>query len=1195
MRRLVAVLLVLASAAVASGQQETGRARVFNWRGGGQLDYSRVDSLSVTRLEKFWCQSDSMEVTADLAERRVNERRGSDEFFLRGNVVATEGATRIVGDRGHYDRNLDQATVSGNVSIDDAETVIHCDRAVYDHGAQIIHLEGHVDVLQTGSRLRAERVSYHRETGFTEAFGAVEIEDLKEGTVLRGEHGSFDRQRDIAQMDAEPVLLSTSDGDTVRVTAQRMRQLRGDSLAVAVGDVRYLRGFTEALCDSALFWQAEDRLQLYGTPRVLRKGGVLSGDTLELFFEQGEVRRMNIDGEARFRDRPAAPHVFPGKQSEIRGERFRVGFKKGEISTVEVQGEPYSLYIPPLENQGRASMNEASGDSMLLRFDAGELDEVRIFGQAHGSYRYVDDWPTALASADSAAVDSLGFYGRFQERALTIDYEAEDILYQAAAERAYLEGQAQVSNADFVLQAKAIRFDAADDFLDARGEPVLIDQGDKLYGSLMEYAIDDKVGLVHEGATRYGDGFYTGERLKKNPEDRVHAYACTYTTCDLAEPHFHFSVDRMTIQTKDKIVGAPVRFYLGDVPLFYLPYLFNDLKRGRRSGFLQPDFEFGITLNDNKPQRFIRDVGYYWATSDYMDWTVRGSFEEKKSLFGTLSTRYYRRYFMNGSVNSNFNYDARRDLVTKAFAWGLHGTHSQTFGERTTLNANVDFVSSEKLRDIDNYTVEQTVDQRLTSNVGFSHKWDNLSLNTSYRRTQILNQKDADPATDNLLLDEAVPLSLSATPIPLFPGLTARDGIAGALASLKLTPRINYSRSSKQYETRKVVTESASTGTNLGLTMKLGILTVRPGVGASENWNRSNQPVSSDVLVPFGKPADLPYGGTPLSPFGESGALAEGSEGAVDRSGEFSHRWSASTSVSTKLYGLYYPHIGRLTGVRHTFSPSASWSYEESRGKSFSLGRRVNMSLDNSLDLKFGEGDKVQRKTGVLQWSLGTAYDLTKRPEENPWSALSSSVQFNPLQSFTLSLRQSYDLNTGERQSTTLSGNLALSGRFSYGEQEKDERARNLVLQREGGAAPTDTTQAAPAADGSGFDPDAPLRDEAPAPPRGPVGEQRWNLSGSFSLNRTQTSSPSPTVNLRGRVDLTDNWSLDYQTSLSLQDGELGTQSIHVTRNLHCWEATFSRLVFQGREQYYFRIYLKAHPEDIKLESGDRSAGYGGF
>ena len=82
---------------------------------------------------------------------------------------------------------------------------------------------------------------------------------------------------------------------------------------------------------------------------------------------------------------------------------------------------------------------------------------------------------------------------------------------------------------------------------------------------------------------------------------------------------------------------------------------------------------------------------------------------------------------------------------------------------------------------------------------------------------------------------------------------------------------------------------------------------------------------------------------------------------------------------------------------------------------------------------------------------------------------------------------------------------------------------------------------------------------------------------------------------LGGSVSLTENWRVDYRTNLRLEDGELGSQTLNVTRDLHCWEATFSRLVFQGREQYYFRIFLKAHPEDIKIESGDRSAGYSNF
>ncbi len=392
--------LVLAGAAGAAGQEP--RARVFNWRG-DDLEHQRRGEVSITQLTNFWCQSDSLVVTAELAERRVDAAAATDEFSLRGNVVAVEGATRIVGETGHYDRHRDVATVSGAVTINDAATVIHCAEAVYERGAQLIHLVGDVDIAQGESRLRAQRVIYHRATGFAEAFDDVELSEQGGDTVLRGQHGSYDRERDQAEMDASPHLLRASAGDTVQVTAARMRQLRADSLAIAVGDVRYLRGPTEALCDSALFYQAEDRLLLFGEPRVLRSGSTLAGDTLELFFAGGEIQRMNINGRARFRDRPADTRVFPGQQSEIRGDRFRIHFRSGEISSVEVQGSPSSTYIPPLGADGRAAINEAAGDSMLLRFSADDLDEVRIFGSASGRYRYLDDWPARWAVADSAA------------------------------------------------------------------------------------------------------------------------------------------------------------------------------------------------------------------------------------------------------------------------------------------------------------------------------------------------------------------------------------------------------------------------------------------------------------------------------------------------------------------------------------------------------------------------------------------------------------------------------------------------------------------------------------------------------------------------------------------------------------------------------------------------------------------------
>jgi len=1187
------------------------RSRIYMIEG-DDLQHRRQGDLSITTLTNARLESDTLVITAKRAERQENPRRQRDEIFLYGDVHAEEGQTRIWGQEGHYDHMLDAATVSGEVRILDGETEIFCREAIYERQKQLILLAGDVEIHQEGDLISAQRIIYHRRTGFAEAFVDVSLWDTGSETVLRGQHGSYDREREIALMDEEPLLVKVEGrGDTIRVSSRTMRQLRGDSLAVAVGDVRYLRGRTEALCDSALYHMDEDRLLLYGEPKLLQGDSELTGEELELFFADGELIAMNIDGDARFQDEPADARVFPGLRSDIVGQRFHVSFEEGEIREVEVRGGPRSLYIPPVEEDGRAAMNDVSGDSMLLRFAGGELEEVRIFGSAQGSYSYLDGWREELSEADSleavlppadAPADSASD-ADFESRAQTIIYKARDIIYESSKERVYLEGEAEVESADFVLMAKTIRFDARDDFLDARGEPVLIDNEDRLYGRLMEYDIDRRHGLVHEGATRYGEGYYTGERLKKVDDDLLHAQNSTYSSCELADPHYHFEFDRMTIRVRDKVVGGPVRFYLGEIPLFYLPFIFNNLQRGRRSGFLQPDFEFGITLKDDKPQRFVRDIGYYWALSEYAELLARGDFIEDRSLFGSFTYKYYRRYFLNGSIRSHLSYDVNRSLASDSFSWGLRGSHSQDIGERTKLTANVDFVSSESLRDIDNYTVEETINQRLNTNVGFTRKWDHVSLNTSYNRTQILNQEDEDPGTDNLLVDERTPVSISTTSIPLWPGGERQGGISGALAKLKLKPSVRYSRSRKTYETRRTVDESASTGSSLGFNWKLGFLNVRPSVSASENWSRSSVPLSVEQGVPFGK-GENPIGGTPVSPDGETDALST-AEVEEAQDGQFSHQWSASASTSTRFYGIFYPRIGRLSGLRHTIVPSVSWQYSESRSKTFSLSRSLSFSLDNVLDLKFGKGEDVVRKTGILNWSMSTGLDLTKSGDEDPWRNLSSSVRLSPFPGFSMQMGHSFNLNTGEKISTTMSGNFSLSGGFAYGKVEKAEVDRNIVSEREEGIIAEESREEAemdeweeqdrPRQPRDGFDPLAPLSQGKRAGSGDTGGKQSWNLGASFSLNRTRSSSPSPSVAVGGSISLTENWHIDYRTNLRLEDGELGSQSLSVIRNLHCWEASFSRLVYQGQEQYYFRIYLRAHPEDIKIESGDRSAGFRGY
>ncbi len=198
------------------------------------------------------------------------------------------------------------------------------------------------------------------------------------------------------------------------------------------------------------------------------------------------------------------------------------------------------------------------------------------------------------------------------------------------------------------LIGKNITYSADLELLDATGRPLLIEGADKLYGDRMDYDLEVGAGLVRQGTTKFMDGYYNGETIAKVGDDVLKVWNSTYTTCDLKVPHYHLTSDRMKVYLDDKVVTGPLVLYLGDTPLIALPFFAQNIRRGRRSGILRPEFEFGIT---SQKDRFIRNVGYYWATNDYTDFTFIADFNENRSFRFYIDNRYKLRYVFDGGLN----------------------------------------------------------------------------------------------------------------------------------------------------------------------------------------------------------------------------------------------------------------------------------------------------------------------------------------------------------------------------------------------------------------------------------------------------------------------------------------------------------------------------------------------------------------
>src|SRR6476620_1153703 len=89
-------------------------------------------------------------------------------------------------------------------------------------------------------------------------------------------------------------------------------------------------------------------------------------------------------------------------------------------------------------------------------------------------------------------------------------------------------------------------------------------------------------------------------------------------------PHYHFAAREVKWVSNSVIVARPVVLYVRDVPILWLPFIFQDTLPGPHSGILTPQFGLNdIIRTSSSDNRQLTNLRYYWAISDYGGGTSR--------------------------------------------------------------------------------------------------------------------------------------------------------------------------------------------------------------------------------------------------------------------------------------------------------------------------------------------------------------------------------------------------------------------------------------------------------------------------------------------------------------------------------------------------------------------------------------------
>jgi hypothetical protein len=109
-----------------------------------------------------------------------------------------------------------------------------------------------------------------------------------------------------------------------------------------------------------------------------------------------------------------------------------------------------------------------------------------------------------------------------------------------------------------------------------------------------------------------------------------------------------------------------------------------------------------------------------------------------------------------------------------------------------------------------------------------------------------------------------------------------------------------------------------------------------------------------------------------------------------------------------------------------------------------------------------------------------------------------------------------------------------------------------------------------------------------------------WDFGFNYSFNYSGPTKSSPngritqTLGFRGNLNLTEKWRISMNTNFDIMAQEFSFTTIHVNRDLHCWSMAFNFVPFGYMKSYSFTINAKASMlKDLKLEK--RQSHYDNF
>ncbi len=314
-------------------------------------------------------------------QNKLNSREGyyysnSTMYFFKDSVVIINPDYTIYSDTLKYNTTTDIAFFVGPTEILSDSNYIYCEDGWYNTETDISFLKDNARLQSTKQTITGDSLYYERANGYGEAYQNVELFDVEQNIILKGDFATYNEYTEDALITDNAVLIQITDTDSLYVHADTLTSeidTSGYKILKAFYRVKMYKSNLQGKCDSMSYTFSDSIIRLYYEPVLWSEEHQLTSEYIEIRTRNKQIDQLHMLQLAFIISREDTV-----KFNQVKGKKMICYFKDNDLYKVDVKGNGQTVYYPK-DGNDIIGVNKAESSDLVIFLEENEIKDIIFY------------------------------------------------------------------------------------------------------------------------------------------------------------------------------------------------------------------------------------------------------------------------------------------------------------------------------------------------------------------------------------------------------------------------------------------------------------------------------------------------------------------------------------------------------------------------------------------------------------------------------------------------------------------------------------------------------------------------------------------------------------------------------------------------------------------------------------------------